>query len=425
MKFKVSLKLYFVAIMAIIILSLAIGYSLLARHFFIQGIDTYLVSQMYKVAERFQNDVRLDQDYRVLPNHTWLTRDWGQLPKDILAVADLKPMEMDYLNKREVPEPGKRGPVIYFAVKVSFDFSSPVYVVRALDPEQIPEIGMRHASRAFDHFNLLGIIVVAGLLIFLYLLVRSIGKPVEALGQWAKELDADQLKEPVPNFRYPELNQLAETIQEGVLKVHQSVEREQKFLSHASHELRTPIAVIRTNVELLQKMYPQMDRSEKNILERLNRAGLTMSNLTNTLLWLNRDEQKAVAVTEYWLDQLVREVIDSLDYLLVNKEEVTVKEEIQPYLLPLAVTPAQIVLTNLIRNACEYTWEGTIRIHQFGSSVTIQNPLHSSNGEEDLGFGLGLRLTKQLCDHFGWQYERQRTSEYYQVTVTFSSVNEE
>ncbi|WP_244225164.1 histidine kinase dimerization/phospho-acceptor domain-containing protein [Vibrio aquaticus] len=62
------------------------------------------------------------------------------------------------------------------------------------------------------------------------------------------------------------------------------------FLGYASHELRTPIAVTRNNSELLCKMISKGIPSEKQlvVLDRIERAGFTMTDLTETLLWLNQ-----------------------------------------------------------------------------------------------------------------------------------------
>ncbi|MEB3733551.1 histidine kinase dimerization/phospho-acceptor domain-containing protein [Halopseudomonas pachastrellae] len=56
-----------------------------------------------------------------------------------------------------------------------------------------------------------------------------------------------------------------------------------------SHELRTPISVIRANVELLERLRAQSridPAMEQQALDRIDRASLTMQHLTETLLWL-------------------------------------------------------------------------------------------------------------------------------------------
>lgn len=426
MRLNLSLKRYFFIIMGLIILSLVVAYSLLARSFFIQGIDTYIVSQMYKSAERMQQHPKLEHQALVLPNHVWVTRSWEALPDSLQQVPGLKPTTANELVKHEVSEPRQPGHILYFAMKIPFEFASTLYVVRAVDPSQVPKIGFQHASKSFDRLNLLGLAILLGLFALLYWVVRSIGKPVEALGLWARQLDENQVKQSPPDFRYPELNELAKMIQQGLETAHHAIEREHRFLRHASHELRTPIAVVRNNVELLQKLHPDAEPSEKAILERLYRAGMTMTDLTQTLLWLNREDMDSVLFKEEALDELVRESADNLAYLLANKP-VALLMDTAPYRLNVAATPCRIVLSNLIRNAYQYTWSGEIVIRQKGSEIQIENPLETQTEpmQTDLGFGLGLNLTRQLCQQYGWRYTRTQSDDRYLVAVDFHTIKQE
>jgi hypothetical protein len=74
-----------------------------------------------------------------------------------------------------------------------------------------------------------------------------------------------------------------------------------------------------------------------------------------------------------------------------------------PHSVAAANIPARIVICNLIRNAFQHTWRGKVCITQSGNNVEISNDMLEDNGAEpDLGFGLGLQLTEQLCAKLGW-----------------------
>ena len=110
--------------------------------------------------------------------------------------------------------------------------------------------------------------------------------------------------------------------------------------------------------------------------------------------------------------------MQELRYLLKDKPvEVTV--ELTPAQVEVAETAATIVLSNLIRNAFQHTWEGRVVIRQHHNQVSITND--NASGEtsnEELGFGLGLQLTRRLCQRFGWCYKSEPYQQGYRVELT-------
>ncbi|MGD9217002.1 MAG: hypothetical protein PVJ84_19485, partial [Desulfobacteraceae bacterium] len=80
--------------------------------------------------------------------------------------------------------------------------------------------------------------------------------------------------------------------------------------------------------------------------------------------------------------------------------------------------PARIVIHNLIRNAFQHTWRGTIRITQQNGTVDIVNDTAKENGNsEDMGFGLGLQLIEQLTARLNWPYSIITESERHRARV--------
>ncbi len=123
------------------------------------------------------------------------------------------------------------------------------------------------ADDEFPHFFIIFSTALVAILLFYLVLntiFRKVTTPVEQLKNWAKNMTTDQLSQPIPDFHYSELNVLANIVKSSMESVQQSVEREKKFLAYASHELRTPIAVTKTNTELLKKMCEKQVEVENN-----------------------------------------------------------------------------------------------------------------------------------------------------------------
>jgi signal transduction histidine kinase len=205
--------------------------------------------------------------------------------------------------------------------------------------------------------------------------------------------------------------------------VQESLEREHSFLRHASHELRTPIAIVRNNVELLQKLEkkPEQSAQRQQVVDRIDRAGHTMQHLTETLLWLSRNDVDSLQTRQLELDSLLQELVSEMKYLL-SKKNVELVLKTNHYVISLPEIPARIVLGNLIRNAFQHSWEGCITIYQRGSRVLISNPQSpDGSGMSDLGFGLGLQLTAQLSAKLGWIYTDESETDYRIATIALNS----
>ena len=212
-------------------------------------------------------------------------------------------------------------------------------------------------------------------------------------------------------------------IRNNIASEAQAIKREQKFLSYASHELRTPIAVLRTNSSLLEKVNPTPSDKERKVRDRINRASLTMKSMTETLLWLSREQEMDMPVEKLDMGDLLQQARVELDYLLIGKN-ITVSLESDGSSVEAALVPCQILLNNLIRNAFQHTQQGAVSIIHKDAQVQIHNTEdvdseQGQNNNENLGFGLGMQLVEKLTKQFGWQLETNQQGNEFQVTIKF------
>ena len=417
MKIRLSLRLYFLAAMLLLGVSLVTVFSGLTVNYFIKGMDTAMIGAAFDVAEveGVQNGKP-----KVVIGFTVASR-WQDVPEDIRQHIPVPPSEPFMLKKHIVDSASLFAPpeAGYFVIMAINRREEQRFVSRSFSDE-IPDTLV---DEDFPHFFWILIFCIAGIVTFsvlLILMMRSVASPVERLRDWAKSLSADNLKQPAPDFRYNELNALASMIRNSLNSVQNGLEREQVFLRHASHELRTPIAVIRTNTELLKKLGMSNPEKSQAIVERIERASLTMGHLTDTLLWMSRESDSSLPAEHVDLGALLEELVDELHYLLQDKN-VSVEVETSPYSVLLPVIGCRIVLTNLIRNAFQHTQHGRVVITQVENSVLIMNTNSDSQSGEtsDLGFGLGLALTEKLVKRFGWQYEHRKEVTGHVVRVGF------
>lgn len=446
MKIRPSLRLYFFISIFLLGSAMAVGFSLLSVNYYIDGLDKGIKSVMRELSKTPNIE---DGKPQHLLGFTIASR-WQDTPDIIQQRFNEPPAMPDNLLKiKDQSSIFSMPENIYFVVQYKEPSSDAIrYISRVmLDKNRSTETQSDGPIKRFYWILFIGL---AAIIIFAFLLImimQKIAKPIESLKVWAKSLDQDNIKNPLPDFTYNELNILASIVQTSLMATHKSLDREQRFLSYASHELRTPISVIRSNVDLLKRLNEKdpLTCKQQLTLQRIERAGLTMSDLTDTLLWLSRtgnQEEQEVILEPVNLYEKINHLCDELNYLLNSKDvEVTIKcENSQDNSVEIAAIACHIVLSNLIRNAYQHTQQGNVHISLSGSRVTIINSNEESNDhgventidntkdsakknsqQAELGYGLGLQLSEKIIKHQGWFYDIKNSEDYYQVSVEFNS----
>jgi signal transduction histidine kinase len=430
MKIRPSLRLYFFASMLLLSSIMAIGFSFLSVNYFIEGLDKGLNGVMFALSQSAEVE---DGQPKEMVGFNIASR-WEDMP-NIIQRRFKKPTQTGVLQKsRENLSFFSMPENLFFVVYYQNEAGEARYVSRIMLEKDRPKKQMtteKPIQRLF-WVALTGLAAITLFAFFLFMIMKKIAKPIESLRKWAKSLNQANLQQLPPDFTYNELNTLATLIRSSLLSAHDSLEREQRFLSYASHELRTPISVIRSNVELLNRLSEKSPLSDKQqlTLQRIARAGLTMSDLTDTLLWLSRNDEQQSAPEPVNLADKITHLGNELNYLLNSKQvEVLIDTDKQSATINTEATACHIVLTNLIRNAYQHTQQGEVHISQQGSKVTVLNystqesataANESASKPTSIGYGLGLELSEKIIKRHGWVYEVNDRPGRYEVVVDFS-----
>ena len=273
-----------------------------------------------------------------------------------------------------------------------------------------------------------GILPLAAVLVVLYLLAwfayRQSHKAVSPIVKLAKAVEEAEVKE--GHLTDLDLHELRESPDEEVSSLVKAldqftdrlelfIERERLFTRDASHELRTPIAVLRSAMELLERRY-QVE--EDKTISRIYRTLYDMEALIETLLILAREQEQVLPTSRVQLNALVTEEIDTLTLLFKDKSLVVQIEETAILELDAPERVVHILVGNLIRNAFNYTPKGTItvKIWQQGFSVRdsgvgmdkqqvkqVFKPFYRGEKQNQAhGYGLGMTIVKRLCNRYNW-----------------------
>jgi len=203
-----------------------------------------------------------------------------------------------------------------------------------------------------------------------------------------------------------EVGTLARGLEHLIRRVDDFVAREQEFTRDASHELGTPLAVIRSACERLGAR-EDLDAASRTQLDHLRHSAQQLEQTVTILLALAREASHAEAASDVAvLAQVERVIVDQA--MSLDAREAEVRVDIPAGLrarLPAAVF--RIVLTNLIGNAFAHVRGGAIDIHVADGWLRIVNtavdmPADAAQpfvkGADSAGYGLGLAIVRRLCD---------------------------
>ncbi|MBB1465377.1 HAMP domain-containing histidine kinase [Vibrio splendidus] len=383
---------------------------LLIRHFE-YGIEDSVKMRLASEWLSF-NEVRLINPEAKLPKSYVVSFYYDQLPgikidgKDVLRDVTLTNNEFTVVFVDETVTNDIKKEAVIGVYRFTLENGRSVFGVARYDYRLIGDT----IDVWFDHrFNLI-IYIALGYIFFivlaLWLYSYQVGKKTEQLVEWSESASNDLLTNPAPNFKFSEYNRVALYLEKALSKNAHLVEREQRFLSHASHELRTPIAIIRANMEILERISLPSDLQRP--INRIDRASSNMQQITETMLWLVRKSETPPNQNSVSIAALLDNLIEELEYLIQGEEIDIIRDYAHAPTIKLPETPIKIVVGNLIRNAFQYTHSGTIRVYFEKNSIVIKN---INTQELDLpfqdSFGLGQDLTEKICKKLGWYLEAQ------------------
>tara|TARA_Y100001968_G_scaffold310774_1_gene332047 strand:+ start:13938 stop:15209 length:1272 start_codon:yes stop_codon:yes gene_type:complete len=417
MKLRNSLRAYVLAYILLTGTGLLTAFTYIAAQYFYIGMDASFTGTLVLAA----NVTDVPENGVVEVQGLRLSRHWHDQPETVRRHFETPPEQPYKLEKISYQDlPWERPQHLYYAglipVERGDDVFVTAYISRAMIDSVSPNVG--YIEKLYIYMAI-GIIAFATILVYLMLKTT---RQVERLKAWAEKFKGNDSAIPAPKFKYAELNALANIVRDCVLEVRESVYREKKFLNYASHELRTPISTILANVELIDNLQGQIDSVYVNSIKRIARAAQTMKSLTETLLWLSRKQSEPSINQEINMQVLVERVCDSLGYLLKGKS-VTVNLSTSSCRIMATEAAVNIVVNNIIQNAYQHTEEGHVTISQSGSKLVVENTNTAAiePNDNDLGFGLGMRLTSEMTATFGWQYRNIPQSNGHRVEVDFQA----
>jgi two-component system, OmpR family, sensor histidine kinase MprB len=217
-------------------------------------------------------------------------------------------------------------------------------------------------------------------------------------------------------------NAMLDALQRSMRALDASVSAQRQLVADASHELRTPVTSLRTNVEILQQA-PNMDEPDREhllgeVVEQIEELTLLM----NDLIDLARGEEQRASTEDVRLDMVVEEVLERFRR---DSPATPFHENIEPVLVSGVPARLERAVANLVDNAIKYSppggvvevelHRGELTVRDHGPGIPTRDLEHvfdrfyrGAEARGRPGSGLGLAIVRQVVAQHGGRVSAER-----------------
>jgi signal transduction histidine kinase len=237
----------------------------------------------------------------------------------------------------------------------------------------------------------------------------------------------------LPKSSISEFRNLNQVIQRLVTKVENDFVNLKQFTENASHEIQTPLAIIKNKSELLLQQ-EELDKETVKEIVSINEAATRLSKLNQALLQLmkidNRQYQESEKIDLSGLLEIKLQRLNELIEMKNIKLKTSIDKNVFIYM---NVSLAEILLSNLLNNSIKHNiFGGEIIISLMSKELSIKNTgkspridpqklfdrfVKESTSNESIG--LGLSLVKQICETYNFAVSYNYEHSMHELKVNF------
>lgn len=287
----------------------------------------------------------------------------------------------------------------------------------------------------FSTFALIIGFLLLGFFLVNWILSKTVWKPFY---KTLEKLNRYEVKNhPITNFESSgtkEFNQLNWSLNQMTDKIYSDYLQQKEFAENASHEMQTPLAVLKASIGLLIQS-PNIKEMEMNHIQTIDNMVKKLSSLNKSLLLLSKIENHQFKdETPINLKDVIIKSLSNYQPL-VDSKNILVNLDLTQDLILIKCNPVltEVLVSNLIHNAIRHNLNGgNLKIKLRENELTIsnsgeilrinENELFERFKKSDVvneSLGLGLSIVKSICDNFGFQINYSCLNELHTFTLKF------
>ena len=248
-----------------------------------------------------------------------------------------------------------------------------------------------------------------------WLLARRALRPVDQMTVTARRIEAEHLAQRIQGADVDdELGRLARTLNEMLARLEAAFAQVRRFSADASHELKTPLTVLKGEIEVALRS-PREAAEYQRVLGSVLEEVESMARLVDNLLLLSRADAGALRLeaAPVELDRLVEDVAKEGEVLGREQRVRVIVQALEPLIIPGDSQRLKQLLRNLVDNGIKYTPPGgqvTLALHtapgsRSGGASGLQHgstaaPQHAVITVRDTGTGIPPEALSRIFDRF-------------------------
>lgn len=225
--------------------------------------------------------------------------------------------------------------------------------------------GVYTQERGFGIFLLVSLaLALAAIIIASTWLARSTVSPINAIARATREIGGEDLAKRLNwKSRRDELGVLAATFDQMLARLEAAFLRERRLVADASHELKTPLTVISSNAQMLERWADQDEGLRREAIATIRAESASMARVLNALLTLAKtDDPRALSMEPTDAAAVVKDAASALRQSAESKGlSLSVSVNGPAWVMGEPGLLRQLV-TNLTENAIKFTNAGSVSV---------------------------------------------------------------
>ena len=220
-------------------------------------------------------------------------------------------------------------------------------------------------ERNFGIFLLISVVLALGAVVAASAwLARGTVSPINAIARAARDIGGEDLARRLNwRGRRDELGMLANTFDDMLSRLEAAFARERRLIADASHELKTPLTVINSNAQMLERWADRDEAVRRESIAAIRAESANMARVLNAMLTLAKtDEPRALAMEPTDLAALVRDAASALRPAAEAKGLALDVHTDGPAIVVGEPGLLRQLITNLTENAIKFTSTGMVRV---------------------------------------------------------------